>query len=122
MLLKDEIRSAIASHSMWKARLDKCIDTGVFDTPVDVIVMDGECYFGKWLYGETMTPTIRDSEEYKRVKECHAKFHHVAAKVVILSLAGKKREAANLMSSNGEYTIVTAELVKELSSWANTMA
>ena len=122
MSLKNEIHSAIASHSMWKARLEKCIDAGVFDIPVDIITMDNECYFGKWLYGEAMTPIIRSSEEYKRVKECHAKFHQVAAKIVALSLSGNKTEAANLMSSNGEYTRITTELVRELSSWANNSA
>jgi hypothetical protein len=106
---------------MWKARLERCIETGVFDTPVNIVEMDNECYFGKWLYGEDITPTIRNSEEYKRVKDCHARFHRVAAKVVELSLSGKKTEAANLMSSSGEYTKITTELVKEMMSWADNI-
>jgi hypothetical protein len=105
-------------HSMWKSRIEKCIDTGTFDVPVDVIEMDDECYFGKWLYGDDLEPAVRVSAEFKRVKECHAKFHRVAAKVVALSLAGKKQEASDLMAWEGEYTKVTTELIKELTSWA----
>lgn len=122
MALKDEINSAIAMHSIWKARLDRCVETGSFDTPVDVVARDNECYFGKWLYGVTLTPAIRASENYQRVQACHARFHQVAAKVVELSLAGKKRDAANLMALNGEYTQVTSELIRELKAWAQKTA
>ena len=121
MSLKKEINSAIVMHSVWKTRLDKCIDTGVFDTPVNIVGMDNECYFGTWLYGESITPAIRNSEVYKQVKECHAEFHRVAAKVVELSLSGNKTEATKLMAWNGEYSKITTELIKELTSWANSV-
>lgn len=121
MSIKKEIQYAIAMHSVWKSRLDKCIETGIFDTPADVVEMDNKCYFGKWLYGKTIRPAIRDSEEYKKVKECHARFHHAAAKVIKLSLSGNKKEAADLMSSSGEYTIISTELIREMISWANNV-
>ena len=121
MALKKEITSAIALHSMWKSRLERCIDTGVFDTSIDIIAADDECYFGKWLYGESITPDVRDSEEYQRVKEYHAQFHQVAARVVGLALLGNKMEAAKLMSSSGEYTKITTKLVGEMISWADNM-
>ena len=118
MSLKKEINSAIAMHSMWKSRLERCVDTGTFDTPVDIVELDSECYFGKWLYSDDLAPAVRVSAEFKRVKEYHAKFHRVAARVVQLSLAGKKQEAANLMLWDGEYTRATTELIGELTSWA----
>jgi len=121
MSLKKEIRSAIAMHSMWKGRLEKCIKTGVFDTPVNVVEMENECYFGKWLYGENITPAVRSSEQYQKVKDWHAQFHRVAAQVVKLSLAGEKAQAANLMQLNGEYTRVTTELIGEMTAWANSV-
>jgi hypothetical protein len=120
--LKKEISSAIASHSMWKAHFDACINTGVFDASLETIEMDNECYFGKWLYGDTITAGIRGSEEYKRVKDHHEKFHHIAAKVVKLAMSGNKAEASKLMASNGEYTKVTTQLVMELKNWADKMA
>ncbi len=122
MSLKNEINSAIAAHSLWKAKLQKALDTGVFDTPPDIIALDNQCDFGKWLHGEALPPTVRNSEEYKRVKDYHAKFHSVAAKVVELSLAGNKIEAAKLMALNGEYTTITTKLVMELQSWADKVA
>ncbi|MBI3162883.1 MAG: hypothetical protein HYZ23_10245, partial [Chloroflexi bacterium] len=47
MALENEIKSAIASHSMWKARLQAAVDTGNFDIPAEVVARDDECYFGQ---------------------------------------------------------------------------
>lgn len=121
MSLKKEIQSAIAMHSMWKARLDNCIETGEFDTPVHVVEMDNQCYLGKWLYGESIPSAIRQSEAYQTVKESHARFHQVAAKVVELALEGNKEEAYRLMSGNGEYTKATTDLVNKMMVWASNL-
>ena len=121
MSIKKEIQSAIAMHSMWKAKLDKCIQTGIFDTPADIVKLDNECYFGKWLYEGNILSAVRNSEEYKRVVDCHARFHRVAAKIVELSLSGNKTKAAELMLSDGEYSKISSELVRELTSWAKTV-
>ena len=115
MSLKQEINSAIATHSMWKSRLHAAINTGVLDVSAETITKDDQCPFGRWL--QTVEPSVRDSEEYKRVKELHAKFHVAAAKVVELALAGKKNEAEQLMGVNGEYAVITTKLVMELMAW-----
>jgi hypothetical protein len=119
MSLKSEINAAIASHSMWKSRLERAIEAGVFDVPADMVAKDTECYFGKWLYGESITAAIRATEEYQRIKEDHAKFHRIAARVVELAISGDKAEAVKLMGPRGEYTTTTTQLVKELEDWAS---
>lgn len=123
MSLKNEVNSAIATHSIWKSRLERAIDAGVFDSPVETIARDDECNFGKWLlYGQSITQAIRDTEEYKRVADTHAKFHHAAAKVVELAISDDKIGAAKLMASTGEYTLITTKLVRELEAWADKLA
>lgn len=121
MPIKKEIQTAIAMHSMWKARLDKCIETGEFDTPLHIVEQDDQCHLGKWLYGENIPSAARTSEAYQKVRDSHAKFHQVAAKVVELALAGNKQEAYRLMSSNGEYTKATTDLVSKMMDWANSI-
>jgi len=107
---------------MWKSRLLTAIDTGALDIPADTVAMDSQCPFGKWLYGEALSPTVRDSEECRRVTELHAQFHRVAAKVVALALSGKKMEADKLMALNGEYTVITTKLVMEMTAWARKIS
>jgi len=118
MPLKDEISYAIASHSIWKTKLRNAIETGMLEIPLDTLKRDDECVFGKWLIGETITPAIRNSERYNRVKELHAKFHIATAQVAELVIDGDKTGAQNMMDDvNGEYTVITSKLVMELSAW-----
>lgn len=121
MSLKRELQSAITMHSMWKAKLDECTETGIFDMLPDMVEKDNECFFGKWLYGNKISPDIRSSAEYKRVQEIHARFHQVAAEVVRLSLSGERNKAQEIMSPTGQYTLVTNELVNQLFAWAEKL-
>ena len=117
MSLKDEINVAIASHSIWKSRLIKAIETGTLDVPQHTIAMDDHCAFGKWLLGNDIPAEIRNSTEYKNVKDLHARFHKVAAKVAELALSGHKVEADKFMAINGEYTTITTQLISDLAAW-----
>ncbi len=115
--MKEAIKKAIAAHGMWKTRLRNAMDTGRLETPVASIRVDNQCDFGKWLYGTSINPQLKLSEHYKKVKELHASFHQLAAKVAELILSGKKGEAEKMMDMQGEYTTASEKLTKNMMDW-----
>lgn len=122
MAHKDEITKAIAAHGMWKTRLTQAIESGKMDTPVDTVRMDDQCAFGKWLYGVSLDLQGTTSAQYEEVKKLHAQFHRVAAQVVELALSGKKHEALQLMSLDGEFTKISSKLTAAMSIWLKKVA
>jgi hypothetical protein len=102
MVHKEEIKKAIGAHGMWKTRLTHAIETGKMDATVDTVRMDNQCAFGKWLYGASLDTKDKTSPHYEEVRSQHAKFHQVASQVVELALAGKKQQALQLISLEGE--------------------
>lgn len=115
--MKEEIKKAIAAHGMWKARLNEAMTTGKIEIPVATIRQDNQCDFGKWLYSANIDPQLKLSEHYKNVKDLHASFHHVAAKVAELILAGKRGDAEKMMVMSGEYTLTSEKLTKTMMDW-----
>lgn len=122
MVHKEEITKAIGAHGMWKTRLTQAIETGKMDATVDTVRVDNQCAFGKWLYGATLDAKDKTSSHYEEVRGLHAKFHQAAAQVVELAVAGKKREAQQLMSLEGEYTKVSSKLTAAMSAWVKGLA
>lgn len=118
---KAEIDKAIGAHGMWKSRLRQAVDTGKFDTPVETVRADDQCAFGKWLYGPTLTNTDKASPLYKTVHELHAEFHKMAARVAEHALAGNKGAAESLLSSSGEYALISAKLTQAMVNWKNKL-
>lgn len=115
--MKENIRSAIAAHGRWKARLKTAIDTGKIDIPVEVVEADDQCAFGEWLKSLAGTPEAQNSPHYSKCKELHAQFHKVAAKVVRLALAGNVKEAEQMMANGGQNSITSAALTRAMMDW-----
>lgn len=122
MVHKEEITKAIGAHGMWKTRLTQAIEAGKMDATSDTVRMDNQCAFGKWLYGASLDAKDKTSPHYEEVRHLHAEFHQAAAQVVELALVGKKREAQQLMSLEGEYTRVSAKLTASMSAWVKSLA
>lgn len=115
-----EIDKAIGAHGLWKARLKTVLTTGKTEVPVATIQVDNHCDFGKWLYGQTLSASDKGTEHYKAVKKLHAQFHQVAARVAELALAGKQAEAEQLLSFNGEFSLVSGKLTTAMMEWRKT--
>jgi methyl-accepting chemotaxis protein len=117
--MKEEIKNAIGAHGMWKARLRNAVDSGKTEVPIETIGKDNECIFGKWLYGATIPADVKGSDYYKKVRELHAEFHKVAARVVLLATTGKKNGAEAMIGPGGEYTNISAKLTQTMMEWQN---
>ena len=113
--LPQQVKAAIAAHTMWKTHLVAAITTGSTTVNVEDAGHDDRCKFGKWLHG---TPELHSQHGFDRIKGLHGEFHLRAADVLRLALAGKKDEARGLMDSASAYTRTSAELTRELQGWA----
>ena len=122
MINVDAIQKAIAAHSSWKARLKSAVASGKFDvTPADIKV-DNRCEFGKWLYSSEFSAAEKQTQNYRRAVDLHAKFHQEAARVVEWATSGHKDEAEMAMGLEGGYTKASSALTKALVEWRLTLS
>ena len=115
------IDNAIGVHLLWKSRLQQAIVTGRLDVSVGDVASFTACSFGKWLYGSTVTPAMKNNTYYNSIKELHAEFHRIAAQVAKLALAGKKEDAKMLMAPQGEYATISRRLTDILVEWKESL-
>ncbi|MCL4470649.1 MAG: CZB domain-containing protein [Sulfuricella sp.] len=113
-----EIDKAIGAHSLWKARLKSAISTGKSEVPVATIKVDNQCAFGQWLYGQTLSASDKTTPDYKTVKDLHAEFHKVAARVAELATSGKQAEADQVLSH--EFAAASLKLTTAMMEWRKT--
>jgi len=115
MELKNEISKAISAHTEWKNRLKSAIEMGKSDFKPEIVKMDNQCEFGKWL--AQVPPAEQTSETYKKIKTLHTAFHQEAANVLTLALAGKKDEANKAMGASSKFSSTSSGLILTLFSW-----
>lgn len=112
----DALRSAIAAHSDWKARLSLAIDSGSTDLSVATVRRSDQCAFGRWLHG-TIAATDRQSVHFDTVKALHATFHEHAAEVLALAQQGRKRDALEAIAPGTPFASVSAALTTAIEVW-----
>jgi hypothetical protein len=108
-----QVSAAMDAHSKWKEKLQEAIETGTIDKSVDDIRVDNKCAFGHWLFGSEIPADVKNSENYQTVKQIHAEFHHIAARIAELAIHGDKEAAQNLLHDT-EYTNATMKLTNAL--------
>ena len=112
----EQLDKAIGAHGLWKTRLRMAIDTGKTAVEVETIRQDNQCVFGKWLYGDTLTSLDKASGHYTSVRALHADFHKTAAHVAELAVAGKKKDAEEMIA-NGDYARISVKLIQAMMDW-----
>lgn len=117
--MKDEIKNAIAAHGQWKMRLQSMIDSGTVEISVDIIKVDNQCAFGKWLYASAGKIDAEHMEYYNRVLKLHANFHEMAGQVAQQVLSGKLDDAKRMLQ--GEYQRASAKLTIEMMNWQKSL-
>ncbi len=119
---KEQIDKALRAHGMWKARLQQAIQTGKMEVAVKDVSVDNVCAFGKWFYGPSIPESVKHSPQYQQIKEMHADFHKTAGLVAGLALKNNKREAEQLMATDGEFSRISFKLMSALLSWKNSFS
>jgi methyl-accepting chemotaxis protein len=110
----EQLQLALAAHGAWKQRLRHAIDSGFCETPVRVAERDDQCAFGKWLFGNSISRDMAQSNGFRRVVDLHRRFHRTAAGVLALALEGRKADAACAMAPGSDFAELSARLAAAL--------
>ncbi len=119
MNLQDQIKTAIGSHGLWKARLRAAITSASSEFSPAIVRKDDQCDFGQWLRSGS-DPSLRGSRQMNRCAELHRQFHEAAAKVLALAVEGKKEAAQQAMSPASEFAKVSAALTTAMREWSGS--
>ncbi len=115
--LGQQITAAVGAHGLWKGRLRAAVDKAASDLHTEAVRDDHQCSFGKWLHGADLDPKIKRSKHYGTCLELHRRFHVAAAEVLLLALAGKKREASGALGADGEFHKASLALTRAMLAW-----
>lgn len=97
-----EIDAAIVAHDAWKNRLTEYLGgQNTKNLDPGQICHDNGCELGKWLNGKGMT-TFGDNPAFTLLSSRHAKFHRVAAQVVLLHQCGHREQAHEILTTEYE--------------------
>lgn len=110
-----ELNKALVAHGLWKLHLRMAISSGKTEFPIETISDDGECDFGKWLNGQTLTQKDKSSEEYQTVKDFHTEFHRLAGRIAELAVTGNKSDAEKVLL--GDFETASVRLTSSMTAW-----
>jgi len=116
----DRLKSAVAAHGAWKARLMEVVVTGASDLDVAVVSRDDRCPLGIWLHNE-ITPQDRLSPHYEAIRRLHARFHELAGAVLRDAVGGRRTQAVEAMAFGGAFDTRSAELVGAIYAWRDEL-
>lgn len=114
--IQAEITKAIGTYDLWKDKLKASIADGRTDQLITSVCQDNLCEFGIWLYG--LEVAVKTTPRWHCVRTLHADFHRVAGNVLQLAISGQKDQANEALSSNGQFSNISAQLTSELKAWA----
>lgn len=110
-----QINKAIVSHSTWKVRLRKAINTGSSEFEVDFVRSPHNCEFGKWLMADKAV--LESYPAYDMVVNYHQLLHEETAKVMEMALAGKSEEASYAIQSGSKFASISSKLTITMMTW-----
>lgn len=107
-----DVMAAINAHVKWKVRLEDYLN-GTSEEKLDpqIVCRDDQCVLGKWIHG-TALEYFQEDEGLKTLRDDHAWFHVIAAKVVSKIHDNDKPAAEALIK--GEYGQASRKVVKDL--------
>jgi hypothetical protein len=114
-----DIEKAIDAHAHWASFIRKAVVERKSSIDLESIRADNRCEFGKWLHGVQWLEDGPAKEAYWGVRELHAEFHEVSARVVELALSGKIVKAYTLLY--GEYLTMSGRLVIAMRTWQSAL-
>jgi methyl-accepting chemotaxis protein len=119
MLELHPIDKAIAAHARWKSHLRQAIESGKSEYTVDRVRPDNVCEFGHWLAERPGSQRV--TEQYKTVRDLHARFHIEASHVLELALAGRRDEAKAAMAFGSAFATTSSRLTTAMTAWKKSL-
>ena len=114
------IDKAIAAHARWKSHLRQAIGSGTSEWTPEHVRPDNLCEFGHWLLERS--PAEKATEQFRTVRDLHARFHLEASRVLELALTGHADQATAAMAIGGPFATVSSKLTAALTNWKKQVA
>jgi hypothetical protein len=103
---------AIAAHAAWKSKLANYLKNPDHSIQPDDVALDDQCELGKWIAGEGKQ--FAKLPEYAGVKSDHARFHRVAANIVMRANAGQKVSEEVVLGAKSEFASASSSVVRAI--------
>ncbi|SEG48618.1 Chemoreceptor zinc-binding domain-containing protein [Bryocella elongata] len=104
-----DFRSAVTSHSEWKAKLSGYLSQPNGSLDAATVERDDQCELGLWLHEEGME--WHDLPEYAALTADHAHFHEAAAEVVRRADAGERLNHETVLGCGSAYMDAAKRMV-----------
>ncbi|HMV04662.1 MAG TPA: CZB domain-containing protein [Accumulibacter sp.] len=114
-----ELDAALAAHVVWMSDLRQAIVNATATPGVECVRADDKCPFGRWLYGSSLSLEERATDYYREVRQLHAEFHEVGARVLELAGQGRVFEAYRILY--GEYLTMSGRLALAIRAWQKAL-
>ncbi|HWI84173.1 CZB domain-containing protein [Ramlibacter sp.] len=111
-----DFRSAVDAHQQWRLRLQAVVE-GRSREQLDprLVGRDDQCALGKWIQGDGAR-RFRGQRHFAELRARHAYFHVCAGRALVLAQSGHREAAAAEIGPTGEFTRLSRELLRELTS------
>jgi len=116
-----QLAAAARSHGAWKATLLQALVAGTSDQDPDLVARDDRCQLGTWLYHQS-TPTDRGSDHFEPLRELHAGFHELAARILRQAAGSDRGHASRAIAFGGEFDKLSAQLIDRINAWRDDLA
>ncbi len=116
----EKVRAAIRSHTQWFVKLQVAINTGMTELDPEIVKIDNNCEFGKWLYGD-FPQQQKSTDLFQDIKKLHAEFHQGASKCLNLAINNKKKEDIAIIEKSGELRGISIALIMKLHELQRTL-
>lgn len=119
MNLDHLIKSAIASHGLWRNELLSAAKTGNSDWTPAALRDERACSFGKWA-AECPDEELKATSGFRECVDAHRRFHIVASIVLKQALIGKRDVALRSIDIGGEYATASMEFTTSMLQWGQS--
>lgn len=116
----DRLRSAVAAHGAWKARLMETVVTGTSELDAAVVARDDRCPLGVWIYQES-SPPERLSPHYEVIRGLHARFHELASTIMLHAVGTQQTRAIEEVAFGGAFDVLSTELIAAINAWRDEL-
>ncbi len=110
---------AVRVHAGWAQGLREAIDDGTAWIDLWSIEPERACGFGRYLTGPSLDPSVVRRPRYAQVRALHARFHELAARVVLAAQSGEREDAAEVLRA--EFDVVSLALLAAMSAWVREL-
>ncbi|WP_420580293.1 CZB domain-containing protein [Reichenbachiella sp.] len=109
------INKAIVSHSTWKVRLKKSIESQTSEFEIDYIKSVQSCEFGQWLSANKAF--LASDEAYDLVVDLHQSLHEETARITEMAISGHTKTAEESIEPGSPYAKISSKLTITLMAW-----